>query len=237
MQSNEYDVEYFRKTRNNVGLLLKTMRPLWWRWVKIIRKYKSSGCLLDVGCGEGYFLQYAERHFKTYGIDISEYGIREARKRAIKSKLYIGGVAPLNYDDKRFDIVTCFDVLEHLKNPEAAIQEFRRVLNRGGLFIIRVPNTSSLGSSWKKEEWFGFKDRTHVSLLTNNEWLSLLRKDNFQILEVFYDGLWDTPYLKIIPKGLQDILIKFPSQVLFFLGLRFTERCGENLCVIAQKGN
>jgi SAM-dependent methyltransferase len=213
------------------------MRPLWWRWVKIIRKYKSSGFLLDVGCGEGYFLQYAERYFKTYGIDISEYGIREARQRAIKSKLYVGGVAPLYYDDKSFDIVTCFDVLEHLKNPEAALQECKRVLNRGGLFIIRVPNTSSLGSSWKKEEWFGYKDKTHVWLLPNNEWLSLLRKNNFQILEVFYDGLWDTPYIKIIPKFLQDIFIKFPSQVLFFLGLRFTERYGENLCVVAQKGN
>ena len=70
MQSDEYDEGYFKETRNNVGLLLKTMRPMWWRWVRIIKRYKPSGRLLDVGCGEGYFLQYAEKYYDTYGSDV-----------------------------------------------------------------------------------------------------------------------------------------------------------------------
>jgi len=47
MQSDEYDEGYFKETRDNVGLLLKTMRPMWWRWVRILGGYKRTGRLLD----------------------------------------------------------------------------------------------------------------------------------------------------------------------------------------------
>lgn len=47
MQSDEYGEGYFKETRNNVGLLLKTMRPMWWRWVRILRGNKRTGRLLD----------------------------------------------------------------------------------------------------------------------------------------------------------------------------------------------
>lgn len=231
MQSNEYDVEYFRKTRNNVGFLLKTMRPLWWRWVKIIQNYKSSGCLLDVGCGEGYFLKYAEKNYDTYGIDVSEYCIREAIRKTNKTKLSVNSIKQIDYINETFDIVTCFDVLEHLEDPETTIKKCGYILKSGGLFVIRVPNLSSHGCDLKKEEWFGYKDKTHVSLLSNQDWFSLLNENDFKIVEVFYDGLWDTPYLKNVPKILQDCLIKFPSMVLFLFDMKFSKDGGK-FCLI-----
>lgn len=235
MSSPEYDGDYFKKTRNNVGLLLKTMRPLWGRWVKIIREYKSGGRLLDIGCGEGYFLQYAEKYYEAYGMDVSDYCISEACRRTKKTKLSVGSIANIDYGNEFFDVVTCFDVLEHLDDPEAAVLECRRVLRSGGVLVIRIPNTSSLGANWKKEEWFGYKDTTHRSLLSNEGWLSVLRENNFEMLSIFYDGLWDTPYLKHIPRLLQDIFIKFPSLVLFSLGMKYSKKYGENLCMIARR--
>lgn len=232
MQSDEYDEGYFKETRNNVGLLLKKMRPLWWRWARIIRKHKSSGRLLDVGCGEGYFLEYVERHYDVYGVDVSEYCIREARHRTNRAKLSIGSITYMDYEDESFDVITCFDVLEHLENPEMAIQECRRVLKSGGVLVTRVPNTSSLGCKCKKEEWFGYRDTTHASLLSNEEWFEVLQKSNFKILNVFYDGMWDTPYSKYIPRLIQDCLIKFPSLILFLFGVKFPQKYGENLCII-----
>ena len=235
MQSDEYGEGYFKETRDNVGLLLKTMRPLWWRWVRIIRRYKPSGRLLDVGCGEGYFLQYAEKYYDTYGSDLSEYCIREAKQRTDRTRLSVGSVMHIDYEDESFDMVTCFDVLEHLEDPDAAIQECRRVLKRGGVFVARVPNTSSPGCKWKKEDWFGYNDKTHISLLSNEEWFEVFRKNNFEMVGVFYDGLWDTPYLKYIPKLIQDCFIKIPSLGLFLVGMKFPRKWGENLCIIACK--
>jgi len=236
MRSNKYDEKYFRKTRADVGVLLTKKRPLWGRWIKIIRKYKPSGRLLDAGCGEGYFLEYAEKYYKTYGIDASEYCIKEAKQRTNHTKLSVGSVTRLDYDNEYFDVVTCFDVLEHLDTPNIAIQESYRVLKSGGVFVIRVPNTHSIGTKFKKDEWFGYRDKTHVSLLSNEEWFELLQKNNFRILDIFYDGLWDTPYLKGIPKIVQDVFIKYPSLTLFWLGKKFSRRYGENLCVMAKKG-
>jgi len=231
----EYDKKYFEKTAEDVGLLLKKRRPVWSRWTRIIRKYEASGKLLDVGCGPGFFLAYAEKHYDVHGIDISEYALKEARQRARKAKLSVGDATDLDCKNDYFDIVTCFDLLEHLPNPGLALQEFRRILRDGGILIIRVPNMESIGAKWKKEEWFGHRDKTHVSLLSNEEWINLLKDTNFKILEVFYDGLWDTPYFKRVPKILQDIIIKIPSLILFWFGIKFSKRYGENLCMIACK--
>jgi len=180
-----------------VGLLLKTMRPMWWRWVRILRGYKRTGRLLDVGCGEGYFLQYAEKYYDTYGSDVSEYCIREAKQRTDRTRLSVGSVTHIDYEDENFDMITCFDVLEHLDNPGAVIRECRRVLKRGGVFVARVPNTLSPGCKWKKEDWFGYKDKTHVSLLSNEEWFEVFRKNDFEIVGVLLRWLVGYPLSEI----------------------------------------
>jgi SAM-dependent methyltransferase len=231
----EYNKNYFEKTAEDVGLILKKRRPLWRRWVKIIREYKTLGKLLDVGCGQGFFLAYAERYYDVYGVDISEYAIREAKQRTYKAKLSIGEATNLDYKNGYFDVVACFDLLEHLPDPVLALREFYRVLKNDGILVLRVPNTSSIGARLKKEEWFGQRDKTHTSLLSNEEWLGLLKERGFEIVEVFYDGLWDTPYFKGIPKVLQNFFIKFPSLALFWLGVKFSKEYGENLCIIAKK--
>jgi len=215
MRSNKYDEKYFRETRADVGVLLTKMRPLWRRWIKIIRKYKPSGKLLDAGCGEGYFLEYAEKYYEAYGIDASEYCIKEAKQRANHTKLSVGSITHLDYDNEYFDVVTCFDVLEHLDNPSTAIRESCRVLKSGGVFVIRVPNTHSIGIKLKKDEWFGYRDKTHVT---------------------FYDGLWDPPYFKKVPKVLQHLFFKIPSMILFVFGFGSSKLFGENLCVITERG-
>jgi hypothetical protein len=59
--NQEYDEKYFEKPAEDVGLILKGRRPLWRRWLKIIREYKTSRKLLDVGCDPDFFLAYEER--------------------------------------------------------------------------------------------------------------------------------------------------------------------------------
>lgn len=231
---DEYGKSYFEKTSEDARLILKERRPLWRRWVKIIRKYRASGKILDVACGLGFFLAYAERYYDAYGIDISEYAIKKAKQRTTQAKISVGDATNLDYESDYFDIVTCFDLLEHLPKPALALKEFHRVLKKGGILVIRIPNISSIGAKLKKEKWFGYRDKTHVSLLSNNEWMKLLKDNGFEIMEVFYDGLWDTPYFNSIPAFLQDVFIKLPSLILFLLGVKYSKKYGENLCIIAK---
>lgn len=56
---------------------------------------------------------------------------------------------------------SCFDLRQDLPEPELAMQEFHGVLKENGVLIIQLPNTSSIGASWEKEEWFGYRDKTY----------------------------------------------------------------------------
>jgi SAM-dependent methyltransferase len=232
---DEYTETYFKTCKVKEGLILKTICPLWWRWIKIIRKYKPKGCLFDAGCGEGYFLEYAEKYYNAHGMDVSKYGIRKARYRLSKSIVLVGSIEHIGYERESFDMITCFDVLEHLERPEEAIKECRRVLKKRGIFVVRVPNISSIGCRYKKDKWFAYRDKTHASILSNEQWFTVFQKNNFEILDIFYDCLWDSPYLDYIPKTFQDAVIKFPSLMLFLAGMRFSRPFGENLCMILRR--
>ena len=233
--NEEYNKEYFDRTAKGVGLTLKSCRPVWNRWVKIIRVYQPNGKLLDVGCGAGWFLSYAEKHYDTYGVDASEYAIEEAKAKTHNTKLTVGDAYSFDSNGICFDVVTCFDLLEHLRNPVLPIAEFYRVLKDDGVLVVRVPNVESAGLKLKGDKWFGAMDKTHISLFGNKTWIKMIRHKGFTIESIFYDGLWDTPYYKAIPKILQDIAIKYPSLVLFMLGMKFSQKFGENLCIVAKK--
>lgn len=227
---------YFNETYYVERYLTKLKaRPRYTRLIRYLKKYVKTGRLLDVGCGVGYFLAHAERYYETYGIDISPTAIQYAKKNTKTSILKVSSVTNLPFKNNFFSIVTALDVLEHINNPLNALRETNRVMKPEGLLLIRVPNIASLGRTIKKEEWYGFKDPTHVSLLSRQEWYNIIRKSGFEVVDMFYDGLWDTPYYNWIPKILQNLLIKVPSIVLFELGFRFPEYLGENIHFVAIK--
>lgn len=234
-EKQHYNKDYFVNLYNN--RLFKGYRPFHHMyWVRYLKKVKQNGKLLEIGCGGGFFLKWAEKYWDTYGIDISEYAILRARKKLKKTNLIIGDINNLTsyYKNNYFDIIVAFDVFEHLKEPDFVLNKILKIIKNSGIFIITAPNLSSISLKWKGENWFGFRDKTHLSLLTNEEWLFLLRKNQFYIIEYFYDGLWDTPYFKNIPVFLQHLLIKIPSGILFGI-VKFPKKFSENICIVAIK--
>ena len=202
---------------------------------RYLRKKRETGKLLDVGCGIGNYLLYVEKYYEAYGTDISLFAIQYAKKNLEKAILIISSANDLPFHDNSFDIATCFDVLEHMKDPQGVLKEIHRVLKQAGLLMVRVPNTASIGKNLKKANWYGFRDKTHISLLSNEEWIEFIERTGFSTVEVFYDGLWDTPYFDKIPGTIQSFLIKIPSVSLFQMGIRFPKTLGENLHVVAVK--
>lgn len=93
---------------------------------------KTSENLVDIGCGNGYFLeQLYNTGLKLIGCDIIE-------KDELEKYSYIkGNIETLPFKDKQFDIVTCSHTLEHIINLEKAISELKRICNKQ--LIITVP--------------------------------------------------------------------------------------------------
>lgn len=114
--------------------------------LKKIKKYLNDKnqediMLLDVGCGEGYFIKEAiKKGFKCEGIEPS--------KTHIPSKEFnfkIFNTFLQNFKTKnKYDVITLLDVLEHTKNPKKEIENIKRIIKLNGLLMIRVPNLNWL---------------------------------------------------------------------------------------------
>ena len=102
-------------------------------------KDKEFNKLLDVGSGTGYLIDMLskEHNSEFVGLDLSPEMIKQAKSKKIKNTEFIEGRSDeLPFDDDTFDIVTCSQSFHHYPETDKPMQEARRVLNRGGLYII-----------------------------------------------------------------------------------------------------
>ena len=99
--------------------------------------------VLDAGCGVGYGAEMIARAgaSRVVGIDLAPEVIATASERVGEvADFQVGDVQDLPFDEGSFDLVVCFEVLEHLEDPEPAITALKDVLREGGLLIVSSPN-------------------------------------------------------------------------------------------------
>lgn len=109
---------------------------------EMILKTPKIRKVLDAGCGEGHLLSKLSAYIQGYGIDFDERFIRAARKRCPYANFKKEDITNMKFRDNVFDVVVCTEVIEHIENPEKAIEEMKRVLKPDGILIISFPNES-----------------------------------------------------------------------------------------------
>jgi len=112
---------------------------LWQRRLKMVKKFKKSGTLLDIGTGIGQFLYFARNDFEVEGTEISKSAIKVAKEK-YNLNLIKGEIEDIDFRERRFDVITIFHVLEHTPNPSLAIEKCYDLLTEEGVLIIAVPN-------------------------------------------------------------------------------------------------
>ena len=106
--------------------------------------------VLDAGCGVGYGTAFlAERARRVVGVDRSEDAIAYARRRYAgpNVEFRVGDLLALEEPDGAFDVVCCFETIEHLPDQEAFLEEVGRVLRPGGLFVVSTPRAGTAGEN------------------------------------------------------------------------------------------
>lgn len=165
--------------------------------IREIRKLKANGRVLDLGCHSGDLTDLVRQagEFESYGIDISSAAIDYGKKRYkdinfICADFSLGVSFPDNY----FDVVTAFDVLEHVPAPQNLLTDISRILKDGQWLVIGVPSDSMLfrlvWKIWLKfrgEVWKG----THVNEFGHED-LQDFRRYGFKKISqksIFFD-IW-----------------------------------------------
>ena len=108
---------------------------------RLAAQFAKGRRVLDVGSGEGYgtAMLAASGATSASGVDVDEQSIAHARER-YGPMFEQADAAKLPFEDGSFDLVTCFETIEHLDDDAGAIREFRRVLADDGLLLISTPN-------------------------------------------------------------------------------------------------
>jgi len=147
-------------------------------------KIKRGSKILDVGCATGVFLKKCDKYgLKTYGLDYSKKLLTKAKKNT-KAKLTLGSAEDLSlYKDNYFNLVTGFDVIEHLAGPYNFVKESYRVIKDGGKLILSTPNLNSLGRFLVQKQWHGYSDKTHRYLFTRESLAFLLESVGFKVVK------------------------------------------------------
>ena len=151
-------------------------------------KYKKTKKLLDVGCGIGYFLEIAiKRGWQVFGTEYTDEAIEICRKKGIS--MHKGVLNAENYEEESFDIITSFEVIEHINNPIPELKNFYKLLRKGGLVYLTTPNFNSLLRYRLKSEYNVICYPEHLSYYTPKTLKKVFLNTGFQKKKIETTGI------------------------------------------------
>ncbi len=207
IKQNFYDKMYSsKKPKTDTPWLFKKLRRFEkYREEAVIELLPKKGeKLLDIACGDGTLLFKLAKHFqKLWGVDISPVRIKRARHKTKKTGLKniyfkiadIDQGLPLK--DASFDVVTAVAILEHVFDPYFVVDEIKRILKPGGVFIIEVPNIGwlprrldlLLGKLPRTSDEAGW-DGGHLHYFTQGTLEKLLKDSGLKIEIIIGSGIF-----------------------------------------------
>ena len=167
-----YDPAYYRRT----------IQPWQRDKLDVVRRFRQSGTLLDVGCGAGFFVREASKNgFSAQGVEFSreavEFGMRQGDIRLTE-----GDLLQTQFPHSSFDIVTLWQVMEHLPHPVEVVKRIRGLLKPGGILIVAVPNFDSVQARVFRSRWYHLEVPRHLYHFTPATLRRVLDAEGFDVL-------------------------------------------------------
>lgn len=158
----------------------------------------KEGRLLDIGCGEGYFMELTEaRGYESVGIDINEQAVKTGKGRGLNvycMTLDAFSSQPLKTN---FDIVCFFHLIEHLENPYGFMKNVNGLLKDKGYIVFSVPNPERLGLVFGRETWDC--PPHHLTSWNRRSLEVLLKANGFEVVSIKDEPL---KFMEALPAGL-----------------------------------
>mgnify|MGYP005838438513 CR=1 FL=1 len=156
---------------------------------KIMADYRylqgvKPGKLLDIGCGNGSFLQEMQRKgWEVVGIDFDQAAVNVTKQRGIEA--YVGDLSTITFPKNSFDAITLNHVIEHLYDPLSCLRSCHNLLRDGGKLTLITPNIESLGHKHFKQYWRGLETPRHLFLFSPKTLRSIAIQAGFSQIKCF----------------------------------------------------
>lgn len=183
---NELKAHYSLYQRANVisEITLKRYNVL----LDELEPYRKMNNIIDVGCGDGFFLEAArKRKWNVFGTEFTQEAIEVCLGKGIEMSASPLGLR--NYKAEFFDVITSFEVIEHINTPMDEIKAFSTILRKGGVVYITTPNFNSISRDILNSKWNMIEYPEHLSYFTTQTLSYLFRKSNFKRLEISTTGI------------------------------------------------
>lgn len=185
---DKFDKQYFtRATTKEEGVFDKYANFLQKEELKL-----AGLSVCDIGCATGNFISNFNSICDCYGVDGSKFAIDVCKEKFPEMESHFA-VVDLNLTKKlpfhkKFDLITMFDVIEHIDNLASLKELFNSSLTKGGYLLITTPNANNLLRFYKRILFTGEIDETHVNLFTPYTLDFFLRRSGFKKISI------STPY-------------------------------------------
>jgi len=144
-----------------------------------LKKIKSPGRLLDIGCASGFLLDEARKlGWEVYGVELSHWAVKYAHDKLELNNVTQGTLKEANFQNNFFDAVLMIDVIEHLSDPKAMLYKIRQLLKPTGIVCCSTPDIDSTVSKILKAKWWGIK-QSHLYYFNKSTLNKLLISTGF----------------------------------------------------------
>jgi 2-polyprenyl-3-methyl-5-hydroxy-6-metoxy-1,4-benzoquinol methylase len=148
----------------------------------VLRNGPHGGRALDVGCAAGFCMQaLRERGFDTYGVEVSPTIASHAINRLGFDAVHIGSLDGAPFPEGFFDLITLWDVIEHVPDPRALLETAHRLLRPGGLLVLETQDIDSRFARLLGHRWHHFKHPEHIYHFNPSTVRTLLDSARFDV--------------------------------------------------------
>ncbi len=171
--------------------------------IREINQKIPQGRLLDIGCALGPLLEVAKKAgYQTLGIDSSQYAVNYCQRLGLNAQRIdwsnIKG-------ENNFDIITCFDTIEHELRPLSMVKKTHSLLKAGGLAVFTTPNHNNLAQALMGRFWPGYRHPEHLYFFTPVTLKLLFEKAGFNKIKILKDETRPFP-ISYLTKRMADYL-------------------------------
>jgi 2-polyprenyl-3-methyl-5-hydroxy-6-metoxy-1,4-benzoquinol methylase len=177
---------------------------MWNRRAALVSRFQPCGHLLDVGTGDGRFLQTCKAlGYEVVGTEVSQAGASYARRNGFDVKM--GQITDIELSRGSFDVATIWHVLEHVPKPSAVLRKVHSLLRPNGILIVAVPNEENffvrrrlrIPNKTNPFDPLQFGGEIHLTYFRPPTLYATLESAGFEVIEFGVDDLYHQRNVKM----------------------------------------